>query len=140
MHLSAQVIPHCFLCLVRPLLSHKGLSARIQVFIFHFGHLSIAAGVSKGFSAHFSLVAFCINVASSRLITSSSVAPSFRALTTASGKAPSQARGTLDVRSLKNTPHLYWFCLARHSSPFFSFGQNFLALAERMTQQTRTRR
>merc|ERR1712010_441744 len=55
-------------------------------------------------------------------------------------KAPSQARGTLDVRSLKNTPHLYWFCLARHSSPFLSLGQNFLALTERAAQQTRTRR
>ena len=32
------------------------------------------------------------------------------------------------------------YCLARHSSPFLSFGQNFLALTERAAQQTRTRR
>jgi len=50
----------------------------------------------------------------------------------------SKARGTFEVRSLKKTPHLYWFCFALHSSPFLSLGQNFLAVTrERAAQQTR---
>ena len=127
------------------------LTARVQIFILHLGHLkktksnqsfsignsnlSIASSVSQGIATDVALIAFSINVAPQQagikfqlsnhliwpgehvkserrgcgdgelsnilrfaviynLMTSSSVAPSFRALTTASGRAPSQARGT----------------------------------------------
>merc|ERR1712107_937189 len=137
MHLAAKIVSHSLLRLVRPLLSHQRFSAGIKIFILDLGHLSVTLcwpACPHRHRLHSSLHQHCCPAG----ITSLSLAPSFLALTTASGKAPSQARGTFEVRSLKKTPHLYWFCFALHSSPFLSLGQNFLAVTrERAAQQTR---
>merc|ERR1712107_715260 len=109
MHLAAQIVSHSLLRLVRPLLSHQRFSAGIKIFILDLGHLSVAPCVGQRVATDIAFITLCVNIAAQQADNIIVTGSLFLALTTASGRAPSQARGTFEVRSLKKTPHLYWF-------------------------------